>query len=195
MAIELSPLPYDRSALEPHLSAETVDFHHGKHQRDYVDRLNELAARTEFAESTLEEIVRKAQGVMFNNAAQAWNHAFYWNCLKPAAGGDGGEPVGALAAAVDTTFGSLDGFRTRFGDLASKAFGAGWIWLVQRTDGSLALASTANAATPLTGDDIPLLACDMREHAYYIDYRNARAKYVEAFWNIVNWDFVASNMR
>ena len=195
MAIELPPLPYDRSALEPHISAETVDFHYGKHQRAYVDRLNELAAGTEFAEATLEDIVRKAQGAMFNNAAQAWNHAFYWNCLKPAGGGGGGEPAGALATAIDTTFGSLDGFRKQFGDLALKAFGAGWIWLVQRADGSLALASTSNAATPLTGDDTPLLACDVWEHAYYIDYRNARAKYVEAFWNIVNWDFVASSMR
>jgi len=195
MAIELPPLPYDRSALEPHISVETVDFHYGKHQRAYVDRLNELTAGTEFAGAALEEIVRKAQGAMFNNAAQAWNHAFYWNCLKPAAGGGGGEPGGALAAAIDSMFGSLDGFRKKFGGLALDTFGAGWTWLVQRADGSLALASTSNAATPLTGSDTPLLACDVWEHAYYIDYRNARAKYVEAFWNVVNWDFVASNMK
>ena len=195
MAIELPPLPYDRSALEPHISAETVDFHYGKHQRGYVDKLNELIAGTEFAEASLEDIVRKAQGAVFNNAAQAWNHAFYWNCLKPSAGGGGGEPGAALAEAIEQTFGSFENFKKQFGELALKTFGAGWTWLVQRADGALVLASTANAATPLTGDDIPLLACDVWEHAYYIDYRNARAKYVEAFWNIVNWDFVASNMK
>ena len=195
MPIELPSLPYDRSALEPYISAETVDFHHGKNQRAYVDKLNALIAGTEFAELPLEEIVRKSQGAMFNNAAQAWNHAFYWNCLKPATAGGGGDPIGALAEAIDKAFGSIDGFRQQFDALALGTFGAGWAWLVQRANGSLALASTANAATPLTSDATPLLACDVWEHAYYIDYRNARAKYVEAFWNIVNWEHVAANMK
>ncbi|WP_027079371.1 superoxide dismutase [Luteimonas mephitis] len=194
MAIELPPLPYEHSALEPHISAETVEFHHGKHQRAYVDRLNALVAGTGFAEASLEEIVRKAQGEMFNNAAQAWNHAFYWQCLRPSAGGGGGTPSGALAEAIDKAFGGFDAFRQQFDALAMRTFGSGWVWLVRRTDGGLALATTANAATPLTGSDTPLLTCDVWEHAYYIDYRNARAKYLEAFWNVVNWDFVASNL-
>jgi Fe-Mn family superoxide dismutase len=195
MAIELPPLPYEHSALEPHVSAETVDFHHGKHQRAYVERLNALIAGTGFAEATLEQIVRKAQGEMFNNAAQAWNHAFYWQCLRPSAGGGGGAPSGALAEAIDKAFGGFEAFRKQFDALALKTFGSGWIWLVRRSDGGLALAATANAATPLTGNDTPLLACDIWEHAYYIDYRNARAKYLEAFWNVVNWDFVAANLQ
>jgi Fe-Mn family superoxide dismutase len=195
MAIELPPLPYEHSALEPHISAETVDFHHGKHQRAYVERLNALVAGTGFAEATLEEIVRKAQGEMFNNAAQAWNHAFYWQCLRPSAGGGGGTPSGALAEAVDRAFGGFEAFRKQFDALALRTFGSGWVWLVQRADGGLALAATANAATPLTGSDTPLLTCDVWEHAYYIDYRNARAKYLEAFWNVVNWDFVAANLK
>ena len=194
MAIELPPLPYEHSALEPHISAETVEFHHGKHQRAYVDRLNALVAGTGFAEASLEEIVRKAQGEMFNNAAQAWNHAFYWQCLRPSAGGGGGTPSGALAEAIDKAFGGFDAFRQQFDALAMRTFGSGWVWLVRRSDGGLALAMTANAATPLTGSDTPLLTCDVWEHAYYIDYRNARAKYLEAFWNVVNWDFVASNL-
>ncbi|WP_417472642.1 superoxide dismutase [Luteimonas mephitis] len=194
MAIELPPLPYEHSALEPHISAETVEFHHGKHQRAYVDRLNALVAGTGFAEASLEEIVRKAQGEMFNNAAQAWNHAFYWQCLRPSAGGGGGTPSGALAEAIDKAFGGFDAFRQQFDALAMRTFGSGWVWLVRRSDGGLALATTANAATPLTGSDTPLLTCDVWEHAYYIDYRNARAKYLEAFWNVVNWDFVASNL-
>lgn len=194
MAIELPPLPYDRGALEPHLSAETVDLHHGRHQRGYVDRLNEMIAGTEFAELPLEDIVRKARGAMFDNAAQAWNHAFYWKCLKPAAAGGGGAPGGALGEAIDRTFGGFDRFKLQFGEVALGIFGAGWAWLLRRPDGTLALAGTHNAATPLTGEAVPLLACDVWEHAYYVDYRNARAKYVEAFWNIVDWDFAASNM-
>ena len=195
MPIELPPLPYERSALEPHISAETVDFHHGKHQRGYVDRLNELVAGTDLAEAPLEEIVRTAQGAVFNNAAQAWNHAFYWQCLRPAAGGGGGVPSGALAEAIDKAFGGVEALRGQFDALALKVFGSGWVWLVQRADGGLALAATSNAATPLTGSDVPLLACDVWEHAYYIDYRNARGKYLEAFWNLVDWDFVAANLK
>lgn len=191
MAIELPALPYDRAALEPHISAETIDFHYSKHHQTYVTNLNNLIAGTEFESADLESIVRKAQGGMFNNAAQVWNHSFYWNCLKP---NGGGEPTGKLAEAIDAAFGSFDAFKAEFTKTAIGTFGSGWAWLVQRADGSLALVSTSNAATPLTGTDKPLLTCDVWEHAYYVDYRNARPKYVEAFWNLVNWDFVSDQM-
>jgi Fe-Mn family superoxide dismutase len=140
-------------------------------------------------------IIRKAQGGMFNNAAQVWNHTFYWNCMKPASAGGGGEPAGKLADAINKAFGDFTKFKEQFSDVAVKTFGSGWAWLVQRPDGALALSSTSNANTPLTGEDTALLTCDVWEHAYYVDYRNARPKYVENFWNVVNWDFVASNMR
>ena len=192
MAIELPPLPYDRSALEPHISAETLDFHYGKHHQTYVTNLNNMIAGTEFEAMPLEEIIRKSQGGMFNNAAQVWNHTFYWNCMKP---NGGGEPTGKVADAINKAFGDFAKFKDDFSKLSIGTFGSGWGWLVQRPDGSLALASTSNAGTPLTGEDTALLTCDVWEHAYYIDYRNARPKYVEAFWNLVNWDFVASNMR
>ncbi len=191
MAIELPALPYDRTALEPHISAETIDFHYSKHHQTYVTNLNNLIAGTEFESADLESIVRKAQGGMFNNAAQVWNHSFYWNCLKP---NGGGAPSGKLAEAIDAAFGSFDAFKAEFTKTAIGTFGSGWAWLVQRADGSLALVSTSNAATPLTGTDKPLLTCDVWEHAYYVDYRNARPKYVEAFWNLVNWDFVSDQM-
>ncbi len=191
MAIELPALPYDRTALEPHISAETIDFHYSKHHQTYVTNLNNLIAGTEFENADLESIVRKAQGGLFNNAAQVWNHTFYWNCLKP---NGGGAPSGKLADAIDAAFGSFDAFKAEFTKTAIGTFGSGWAWLVQRADGSLALVSTSNAATPLTGTDKPLLTCDVWEHAYYVDYRNARPKYVEAFWNLVNWDFVTEQM-
>ena len=191
MAIELPALPYDRAALEPHISAETLDFHYGKHHQTYVTNLNNLIAGTEFESADLESIVRKSQGGLFNNAAQVWNHTFYWNCLKP---NGGGEPSGKLAEAINAAFGSFEAFKAEFSKTAIGTFGSGWAWLVQRADGSLALVSTANAATPLTGTDKPLLTCDVWEHAYYVDYRNARPKYVEAFWNLVNWDFAAAQM-
>jgi Fe-Mn family superoxide dismutase len=192
MAIELPALPFERTALEPHISSETLDFHYGKHHKAYVDNLNKMIAGTEFADMALEDIIRKAQGGMFNNAAQIWNHSFYWNCLAPKAGG---EPSGKLADAIAKGFGDFSKFKEQFSDTAAKTFGSGWAWLVQRPDGGLALASTPNAATPLTGEDTALLTCDVWEHAYYIDYRNARPKYIEAFWNLVNWDFVASNLK
>ena len=192
MAIELPPLPYDRSALEPHISAETLDFHYGKHHQTYVTNLNNMIAGTEFEAMPLEEIIRKSQGGMFNNAAQVWNHTFYWNCMKP---NGGGEPTCKVADAINKAFGDFAKFKDEFSKLSIGTFGSGWGWLVQRPDGSLALVSTSNAGTPLTGEDTALLTCDVWEHAYYIDYRNARPKYVEAFWNLVNWDFVASNMR
>ena len=191
MAIELPALPYDRAALEPHISAETIDFHYGKHHQTYVTNLNNLIAGTEFESADLESIVRKAQGGLFNNAAQVWNHTFYWNCLKP---NGGGEPTGKLAEATDASFGSFEAFKAEFTKTAIGTFGSGWAWLVQRADGSLALVSTSNAATPLTGTDKPLMTCDVWEHAYYVDYRNARPKYLEAFWNLVNWDFVSAQM-
>jgi len=192
MAITLPALPYARDALAPHISAETIDFHYGKHHQTYVDNLNKQIAGTEFESLDLEAIIRKSQGGMFNNAAQVWNHTFYWNCLKPAGGG---EPKGKLAEAINAAFGSFAAFKEQFTQTALTTFGSGWAWLVQRPDGTLALVSTSNAATPLTGNDTALLTCDVWEHAYYVDYRNARAKYVEAFWNLVNWDFVASQMR
>jgi len=192
MAITLPPLPHARDALAPYISAETIDFHYGKHHQAYVDNLNKQIAGTEFEAMDLESIVKKSQGGMFNNAAQVWNHTFYWNCLKP---GGGGEPTGRLAEAINAAFGSFAAFKEQFTQTALTTFGSGWAWLVQRPDGTLALVSTSNAATPITGADTPLLTCDVWEHAYYVDYRNARAKYVEAFWNLVNWDFVARQMR
>ncbi|TDR43172.1 Fe-Mn family superoxide dismutase [Tahibacter aquaticus] len=191
MAIELPPLPYAKDALAPIISAETIDYHYGKHHQTYVTNLNNQIKGTEFENLPLEEIIRKSSGGMFNNAAQIWNHTFYWNCLKP---NGGGEPIGKLADAINAAFGSFAAFKEQFTNTALTTFGSGWAWLVQRTDGSVALLSTSNAATPLTGSDKALLTCDVWEHAYYIDYRNARAKYVEAFWNLVNWDYVQSQM-
>jgi Fe-Mn family superoxide dismutase len=189
MAFELPALPYARDALAPHISAETIDFHYGKHHQTYVTNLNNLAKGTEFEAMPLEDVVRKSQGGMFNNAAQIWNHTFYWNSLAPKGGG---EPSGKLADAVKKSFGTFGDFKDKFSQAAVGTFGSGWAWLVRRPDGTLGIVSTSNAATPLTGPDQPLLTCDVWEHAYYIDYRNARAKYVEAFWNLVNWDFAAS---
>ena len=191
MAFELPPLPYDRAALEPHISAETLDFHHGKHHQAYVTNLNKQIEGTEFESMDLEPIIRKAQGGIFNNAAQVWNHTFYWHCMKP---GGGGEPTGKLGEAIAKAFGSFAAFKEQVTATAVGTFGSGWAWLVQRPDGSLALVSTPNAATPITGADTPLLTCDVWEHAYYIDYRNARPKYVESFWNLVDWDAVAGRM-
>ncbi|MGY3265258.1 MULTISPECIES: Fe-Mn family superoxide dismutase [unclassified Lysobacter] len=192
MAIELPPLPYDRAALEPHMSAETLDFHYGKHHKAYVDNANKMIEGTEFADMPLVDIIRRAQGALFNNVAQVWNHTFFWNCMKP---NGGGEPTGKLADAINLAFGDFATFKEEFAKTCVGTFGSGWGWLVQRPDGSLALVSTSNANTPITGEDTPLLTCDVWEHAYYIDYRNARPKFVEAFWNLVNWDFVASNMK
>jgi len=188
MSIELPALPYEKNALEPHISAETLEYHYGKHHQTYVTKLNEMIGGTEFESADLETIVRKSQGGVFNNAAQVWNHTFYWNCLSPKGGG---EPAGALAEAINKAFGSFAQFKEEFTKTAIGTFGSGWAWLVRRADGTLAIVSTSNAATPLTGPGVPLLTCDVWEHAYYIDYRNARPKYVEAFWNLVNWDFVA----
>ena len=191
MAIELPPLPYARDALAPHISAETLDFHYGKHHQTYVTNLNNMIKGTEFENLGLDDIVKKASGGMFNNAAQVWNHTFYWNSLSPRGGG---EPSGKLADAIKKTFGSFQQFKDQFTQTAVGTFGSGWAWLVQRPDGALGLVSTSNAATPLTGNDRALLTCDVWEHAYYIDYRNARPKYLEAFWNLANWEFAAEQL-
>ena len=186
----LPPLPYAHDALAPHISKETLEFHHDKHHQTYVTNLNNLIKGTEFENDTLEAIVKKSSGGIFNNAAQVWNHTFYWESMKP---NGGGQPTGALADAINAKWGSFDKFKEEFTKTAVGTFGSGWAWLVKKTDGSLDLVSTSNAATPLTTDAKPLLTCDVWEHAYYIDYRNARPKYVEAFWNVVNWDFASQN--
>ena len=190
MAFSLPPLPYDKGALAPHISQETLEFHHGKHHNTYVTNLNNLIAGTEFANMSLEEIVLNSSGGMFNNAAQVWNHTFYWNCLSPQGGG---EPTGALAEAINKAFGSFAEFKEKFTATSVTTFGSGWGWLVKNADGSLELMSTSNAGTPATSGKKALLTCDVWEHAYYVDYRNARPNYVAAFWNLVNWDFVAKN--
>ncbi|PPC75638.1 superoxide dismutase [Fe] [Pokkaliibacter plantistimulans] len=191
MSFELPALPYAMDALEPHISKETLEYHYGKHHQTYVTNLNNLVAGTDNAGKSLEEIVRSSSGGLFNNAAQVWNHTFYWNCLAPNAGG---EPTGALADAINAKFGSFAAFKEEFTKTAIGTFGSGWAWLVKTAAGELELRSTSNAGTPLTEDGVtPLLTCDVWEHAYYVDTRNARPKYVENFWALVNWDFVAAN--
>jgi Fe-Mn family superoxide dismutase len=192
MAHTLPALPYAKDALAPVISEETIEYHYGKHHQTYVTNLNNLIKDTEFENSTLEEIILKSSGGIFNNAAQVWNHTFYWNGFKP---NGGGTPSGELAAAIDKAFGSFDEFKKQFTQKAITTFGSGWAWLVKNKDGSLSLESTSNAATPLTSGQKPLLTIDVWEHAYYVDYRNARAKYAEEFWSIVNWDFVADNFK
>ena len=187
----LPALPYAMDALVPHMSRETFEYHYGKHHQTYVTNLNNLIKGTEFENAALEDIVKKSSGGLFNNAAQVWNHSFFWNCMKP---GGGGAPGGALAAAIGKKWGSIDDFRKAFQASAVGNFGSGWTWLVKKPDGSLDIVNTGNAATPLTGADRPLLCVDVWEHAYYIDYRNLRAKYVETFLaSLVNWEFAAKN--
>lgn len=187
----LPALPYAADALAPYISKETIDFHYGKHHQTYVTNLNNLVKGTEFAEHGLEDIVRKSSGGIFNNAAQIWNHTFFWHSLKPAGGG---EPTGALAAAITAKWGSFAAFKEAFTKSALGNFGSGWTWLVKKADGSVDIVNTSNAATPLTTADKALLTIDVWEHAYYIDYRNARAKFVEVFLNnLANWDFAARN--
>ncbi|MFC1909296.1 superoxide dismutase, partial [Chloroflexota bacterium] len=171
---------------------ETIDYHHGKHHKAYVDNLNKLIPGTEFENISLEEIIRKASGGIFNNAAQIWNHTFYWNCLSPEGGG---EPTRDLAVAITKSFGSFEEFKSKFTNAAVSQFGSGWAWLVHNPDGSLAIEATSNAENPLKQGKKALLTCDVWEHAYYIDYRNARAKYLEGFWKLVNWDFVGANFK
>lgn len=191
MEHKLPQLPYAMDALQPHISKETLEFHYGKHHQAYVTNLNNLIKGTEFENLGLEDIVRKSSGGVFNNAAQVWNHSFYWSCLSPSGGG---QPSGALADAIKKKFGSFDEFKKQFTQTAATTFGSGWAWLVKNADGSLDLLSTPNAQTPLTqAGKTPLLTCDVWEHAYYIDYRNRRPDYIAAFWNLVNWTFAAKN--
>ena len=190
MEHKLPELPYAKNALEPHISAETLDYHYGKHHQTYVTNLNNLIKGTEYENMSLEDIIKNAKGGLFNNAAQVWNHTFYWNCLSPEGGG---KPGGALSDAISKTFGSFDEFKNKFSQTAITTFGSGWGWLVKNAGGSLEIMSTSNAGNPMTDGKTALLTCDVWEHAYYIDYRNARPKYVENFWDIVNWGFVAKN--
>jgi Fe-Mn family superoxide dismutase len=186
----LPALPYANDALAPHISKETLEFHYGKHHQTYVTNLNNLVKGTEFEAMGLEDIVRKSSGGMFNNAAQIWNHTFYWNSLSPQGGG---QPTGALADAINAKWGSFDAFKDAFTKSAIGNFGSSWTWLVKKADGSLDIVNTSNAATPITGTDTPLLTCDLWEHAYYIDYRNRRPDYLSAWWSLVNWAFAAKN--
>ncbi|MEX2131635.1 MAG: Fe-Mn family superoxide dismutase [Pseudohongiellaceae bacterium] len=188
----LTPLPYATDALQPHISQETLEYHYGIHHRSYVVQLNKLLEGKAEALLSLEEVVKTASGAVFNNAAQVWNHRFYWQCLTP---GGGGEPDGALAKAINGNFGSFARFKEKFTDSALNNFGSSWTWLVKQDDGSLVIVNTSNAHTPLTDDTVEaLLAVDLWEHAYYIDYRNQRDKYLEAFWALVNWEFVRNNL-
>ena len=192
MTHTLPDLPYAHNALEPHISAETLEFHHDKHHNAYVTNLNKMIEGTEFADKSLEEIVTSAPaGGVFNNAAQVWNHTFYFNCMGPNAGG---EPTGAVADAINATFGSFADFKEKFSASAVGNFGSGWTWLVKNADGSVEIVNTTAAGCPLTDDKTPVLTIDVWEHAYYVDKRNARPAYVADFWNVVNWDFVNSNM-
>jgi Fe-Mn family superoxide dismutase len=186
----LPPLPYAKDALQPTMSAETLEFHYGKHHQAYVTNLNNLIKGTEFENLSLEEIIKKSQGGIFNNSAQVWNHTFFWNCMKP---NGGGAPTGPVADAINAKWGSFDKFKEEFQKSAVGNFGSGWTWLVKKTDGTVDIVNTSNAGTPLTTDNKALLTVDVWEHAYYIDYRNARPKFVESWWNIVNWDFVNKN--
>jgi Fe-Mn family superoxide dismutase len=190
MAHKLPELPYAKDALAPTISEETLEYHYGKHHQTYVTKLNELIEGTEFADASLEDTIKKSSGGMFNNAAQIWNHTFYWNCLSP---NGGGEPGGALAEAISKAFGSFADFKAKFSTSAATNFGSGWTWLVKKGDGSVDIVNTSNAGCPLTEGLTPLLTVDVWEHAYYIDYRNARPKYLESIWGIINWDFVEKN--
>ena len=190
MAFELPSLPYAADALEPHISRETLEYHYGKHHAAYVNNLNKLVVDTEFAGATLEDIICKAQGGLFNNAAQVWNHSFYWQCMAPNAGG---EPAGDLAAAIVAQWGSFDEFKDAFTKAGMTRFGSGWAWLIKNNSGALEIVSTANADNPMTAGHTPLLTCDVWEHSYYIDTRNDRGQYISNFWQLVNWTFVAAN--
>ncbi len=192
MEHKLPELPYAKDALAPHISAETLEYHYGKHHAAYVANLNKLIPGTEFADLSLEEIIKRATGGIFNNAAQVWNHTFYWNSLSPKGGG---EPTGALADAIAKSFSSFAAFKEKLTAAATSQFGSGWAWLVKNPDGSLAVEQTSNAATPLRDGKKPLLTVDVWEHAYYVDYRNARPKYVEAIWKLLNWDFAQQNLK
>ncbi len=186
-AFKLPPLPWPEDALAPAISAKTISFHYGKHHKAYVDNLNKLVKGTEFEGMALEEIIKKAKGPIFNNAAQDWNHTFYWNSMAPNAGG---EPEGKLAEAIQKDFGSFAKFKEKFTNTAVKLFGSGWAWLAHDASGKLVVVPGNNAGNPLTQGMTPLLTCDVWEHAYYLDYQNLRPKYVQSFWTLVNWKVV-----
>ncbi len=191
MSIELPALPYARDALAPRISEETIDYHYGKHHQAYVNNLNGLIDGTDHADKSLEEIIRSSEGGLFNNAAQVWNHTFYWNSLSP---NGGGKPSGELATAINDAFGSFDEFKSQFTASAGGNFGSGWTWLVKNASGKLEIVNTSNADTPITDPSItPLLTVDVWEHAYYVDYRNARPEYLKNFWELANWEFAAAN--
>ncbi len=193
MSFKLPQLPYSLDALAPHISKETLEYHYGKHHQAYVTKLNAaLETDSKLAKKSLEELVLETNGGVFNNAAQVWNHTFYWNCLTPKGGG---EPKGALLDAIKKNFESWEKFKTTFTNQSATLFGSGWAWLVKNGDGSLAVVQTKDAENPLTDDQKPLLTCDVWEHAYYIDYRNERPKYIDAFWKLVNWEFVESQLQ
>ncbi|MBS3999174.1 MAG: superoxide dismutase [Desulfobulbaceae bacterium] len=191
MAFVLKDLPYAKDALAPHISEETMEFHHGKHVLAYVNNTNNLIAGTEFENMSLEDIIRKSQGGLFNNSAQIWNHEFFWDCMSP---NGGGTPSGKVLTALEASFGSFDSFKEQFSKAATTLFGSGWAWLVKESDGKLALATYSNAGNPLVDGKTALLGLDVWEHAYYIDYRNARPKYIEHFFELINWDNVAKNL-
>lgn len=191
MEHQLPELPYSKTALQPHISSETLEFHHGKHHKAYVTKLNELIKGTEFENKSLDEIIKKAQGPVFNNAAQHWNHSFFWNCMSPQGGGT---PTGQIAELINKKFGNFDKFKEEFSKLAVGNFGSGWTWIVKGSNGDIELINTGNADNPMKHGKKALLTLDVWEHAYYIDYRNARPDFVKAFWNLTNWNFVNQNL-
>jgi superoxide dismutase, Fe-Mn family len=191
MAHTLPELPYAKDALAPHISVETLEFHYGKHHNAYVTNLNNLIPGTEFENASLEDIIKKSSGGVYNNSAQIWNHTFFWSSMKP---NGGGAPTGALADAISAKWGSFDAFKAAFQASAVGNFGSGWTWLVKKADGSVDIVNMGAAGTPLTTGDTALLCIDVWEHAYYIDYRNARPKFVETFLSsLANWDFASAN--
>ena len=192
MAFELPNLPYAYDALAPHISKETLEVHHDKHHAAYVNKLNELTKGTPHEKESLEQIIKNSSGLLFNQAGQHFNHSFYWKCMAPKAGGDAKGPI---ADAIKKSFGDFASFKTKFSELAAGHFGSGWAWLVRDKEGALKIVGLHDADNPIKHDDHPVLTCDVWEHAYYIDYRNARPKYIEAFWNVVNWDFVNQNLK
>jgi Fe-Mn family superoxide dismutase len=191
MTHELPKLPYANDALEPYISKQTIEFHYGKHHQAYVNNLNKLITGTEFENASLEDIVMKSSGGIFNNGAQVWNHTFYWNCMKPQGGG---EPAGALQDAILKNFGSFAEFKEKFSTAAATLFGSGWAWLVKKDDGTLAIVQESNAGNPMRGNAAPLLTCDVWEHAYYLDKQNLRPNYIADFWNLVDWGAVAARL-
>ncbi|PLX00314.1 MAG: superoxide dismutase [Marinilabiliales bacterium] len=191
MAYELPALPYELNALEPQISKETLEYHYGKHHAGYVKNLNGLVAGTQFENSGLEEIVKKADGGIFNNGAQVWNHTFYWNCMAP---DGGGEPTGALLNAIKSDFGSFEAFKEQFSKAAATLFGSGWAWLVKSPEGKLEIVQESNAGNPLRSGKEPIMTCDVWEHAYYIDKRNLRPAYIEDFWKVVDWNTIGKRL-